>query len=75
MLREFVFGLSKTVITDLFSFALNSVGLFLPEIAFYFYINASKQAIDALVPFNQIFLDQSFSEAFIIHVGIPCWTL
>lgn len=55
MLREFVFGLSKTVITDLFSFALNSVGLFLPEIAFYFYINASKQAIDALVPFNQIF--------------------
>lgn len=64
-IQEFVFGINRTLITNLFGFALISVAPFLPEIALTFLLNASEQTIDVSLPFNQIFLNQLISKAFI----------
>lgn len=75
-----MFGINKTLFTNLFGFALISVAFFLPEIAFTFFYNASEQTIDVSLPFNQIFLNQLISKAFIrlssmweFHAGL-CWS-
>lgn len=72
-----MFAINKTLITNLFGFALISVVFFLPEIVFALKKYASEQTID-LTSFQSDFsrpINLQSIYQIIIHVGISCWTL